>query len=322
MNCTVSVDWLTFSVKGIQPSDVIRRFLGLDPALFQDPGYGLMGYTQSLKFSDIFVLYQPRENDYFCDMGVCVSMSGNGCRIFEKMTSLSGGSSSAFPALFKRLAAEETCSVSRLDIACDDRDGVLNMDTILEKVQRNEVNSRMSKRSVVVSYDGTKKNGATCYIGAPSSDFRVRIYDKALEQGIEGHWLRVEMVMRHENAKAFVLSLSAGEAVGTLAAKVLNDKLSFIDLDDSNITRCTVCDWWRNFVDELEAVRLVSREVIQHAVEHVEEWVEWQVGPSLALLLETLGWSRIFELAVDARERLSDRQRALIRDYNRLSPAL
>ncbi|MCI8808133.1 MAG: replication initiation factor domain-containing protein, partial [Oscillospiraceae bacterium] len=33
-------------------------------------------------------------------------------------------------------------------------------------------------------------NGSTIYIGAPSSDFRVRIYDKALEQGAEGHWVR------------------------------------------------------------------------------------------------------------------------------------
>lgn len=320
MKCSVSIDWLTFSVKGFQPVDVIRRFLGLDPALFQDPGFGLLGYAQALKFNDIFVLYQPRENVYFKDMGVCVSMSGNGCRIFEKMTSFSSGSASAFSALFKRLAAEESCSVSRLDVACDDRDGALDMDVILEKVQHNELNSRLTKRSVVVSYDGMMKNGATCYIGAPSSDFRVRIYDKALEQGIEGHWLRVEMVMRHENAKSFVMSLSAGEAVGSLAAKVLNDKLSFIDRDDSNISRCSVCDWWRNFVDELDSVRLVSREVIQHAVEHVEAWVEWQVGPSLALLFETIGWSRIFELVVDARERLSDRQRALIRDFRKLDP--
>lgn len=321
MKCKVMIDYLTFSLKNWEPSDVIRGVLGMDPALFEDPGFGLLGYGQALKFSDIFVLYQPRENEYFQDMGVCVSMSGNGCRVFESMSSF-GRDGSAFPALFERLVADETFNVSRLDIACDDHEGVLDMDAVVDKVQKNELNTRSSKRSVVVSYDGTQKNGVTAYIGAASSDFRIRIYDKGLEQGIEEHWLRVEMVMRGSHAKSFVLNLTGGQAIGQLAAQVLNDKLSFIERDDSNISRCSVCDWWAAFVDELEAVRLVSREAAQHAVEHIQEWIASQVGPSLAVLFETVGWSRIFELAVSSQKRLSDRQRALIKDFNSLSPAL
>lgn len=59
-----------------------------------------------------------------------------------------------------------------------------------------------------------------------------------------------------------------------------------------------------------------------YAVEHIQEWIASQVGPSLAVLFETVGWSRIFELAVSSQKRLSDRQRALIKDFNSLSPAL
>lgn len=321
MKCKVMIDYLTFSLKNWEPSDVIRGVLGMDPELFEDPGFGLLGYGQALKFSDIFILYQPRENDYFQDMGVCVSMSGNGCRVFESMSSLSRDGS-AFPSLFERLVADDTFNVSRLDIACDDHDGALDMDRVLEKVEHNELNSRMSKRSIVVSYDGMQKNGATAYIGAASSDFRIRIYDKGLEQGIGDHWLRVEMVMRGANAKSFVLNLTGGQAIGQLAAQVLNDKLSFIDRDDSNISRCSVCDWWAAFVDELESVRLVSREAVQHAVEHIQEWITSQVGPSLAVLFDTVGWPRIFELAISSKQRLSDRQRALIKDFNSFAPAL
>ena len=76
MQCQVLVDWLTFSVKERDPARVIRDYLGLDPALFQDAGYGLLGYGKVLRFSDICVCYEPRENDFFRDMGVCVSMSG------------------------------------------------------------------------------------------------------------------------------------------------------------------------------------------------------------------------------------------------------
>ncbi len=98
----------------------------------------------------------------------------------------------AFPVLFQLLASTDGANVSRLDIACDDRAGYLSMDDVPGKVQANEVNSRMTARSAVVSFNGTRRNGATAYIGAASSDFRVRIYDKALEQGTDGHWVRVE----------------------------------------------------------------------------------------------------------------------------------
>ena len=322
MKCQVLVDWLTFSVKEQDPAKVIREYLGLDPELFQDAGYGLLGYNRVLRFSDICVCYEPRENDFFRDMGVCVSMSGNGCRAFETMSKLTqAGQDSVFPTLFQLLAADETANVSRIDIACDDREGFLNMEEIVEKVQASEINSRMTKRSVIVSFDGTQRSGSTIYMGAPSSDFRVRIYDKALEEGVDGHWIRVELVMRHKNAAAFVEQMNSAPSVGKLAAQVVNDKFSFIERDDSNITRCTVCGWWQSFVDELESVRLVARCVIQHSVERIENWIESQVGPSLAVILNTLGWPHLFELARAAAGRLSAWQLSLISDYNSLQTA-
>ena len=189
MKCQVLVDWLTFSVKETDPAAVIKNYLGLDPALFQDAGYGLLGYNRVLRFSDICVCYEPRENDFFRDMGVCVSMSGNGCRTFETMSKLTfdgardkqGMSSTAFSVLFQLLAADETANISRIDVACD----------------------------------------------APSSDFRIRIYDKALEQGEDGHWVRVELVLRKKNANAFVEQMTNAESVGKLAAQVINDKFAF-----------------------------------------------------------------------------------------------
>lgn len=328
MKCQVLIDWLTFSVKEQDPDKVIQTYLGMDPSLFQDTGYSLMGYNKVKRFSDILVCSDGREDDYFKDMGVCVSMSGNGCRTFETMSKLTldlkdrqGTSSVAFPALFQLLVSDTDANVSRIDIACDDRAGYLDMDAILTKTQTNEVNSRMTKRSTVVSFDGTQRNGATVYIGAPSSSFRVRIYDKALEQGESGHWVRVELVMRSQNANAFVEQMTASENVGKLAAQVINDKFSFIERDDSNITRCSICSWWKDFVDELEAVRLVAREVIQHTVEQIGSWVETQVGPSLAILFQTMGWSYLFELAKDSAKRLSDKQISLVTDYNSLQLA-
>ena len=221
MKCQVLIDWLTFSVKEKDPNKVIKTYLGLDPALFQDTGFTqFMGYSKVQRFSDILVCSDGREDDNFHNMGVCVSMSGNGCRTFETMSKLTvdlkdkqGTQSVAFPALFQLLASDADANVSRIDIACDDRAGHLDMDAILTKTQTNEVNSRMTKRSTVISFDGTQRNGATAYLGAASSSFRVRIYDKALEQGEDGHWVRVELVMRSKNANAFVQNMTSSESL-------------------------------------------------------------------------------------------------------------
>jgi len=325
MKCQLLIDWLTFSVKKEDPNEVIRDYLGMDPDLFQETGYSLLGYNRVLRFSDICVCCEPRENEYFKSMGVCVSMSGNGCRAFETMSKLKGtqqGTESvAFPALFQKLTADETANISRVDVACDDREGYLDMDKIIDKTRSNEINSRMLRRTINFSLNGIQKAGATVYIGAPSSSFRVRIYDKALEQGEDGHWVRVELVMRAENANAFVEEMTRAESVGKLAAQVINDKFSFIERDDSNISRCTVCDWWENFVDELEAVRLVARCVIQHGVDHVRNWVESQVGPSLYVLMKTIGLIDIYNIAASSVNRISAQQEALIIDFQNLHAA-
>lgn len=325
MKCQVSIDWLTFSVKEEDPNEVIKDYLGLDPSLFQDMGYSLLGYNKVLRFSDICVCYEPRENKHFRSMGICVSMSGNGCRTFETMSKLGrdehGGGSVAFPALFQLLTADETANISRIDIACDDREGYLDMEQIIAKTRANAVNSRMRWKDIHESIDGADKAGATVYIGAPSSDFRVRIYDKALEQGVEGHWVRVELVIRQSNANAFVGEMTRSEDVGRLAAQVINDKFSFIERDDSNITRCTVCGWWKDFVDELGKVRLVSREVIQHGVERIRDWIESQVGPSLYILMKTMGIMDIYSIAASSAGRISPQQEALIADFHSLCSA-
>lgn len=316
MKCQVLVDWLTFSVKTDNVNKVISDYLGMDPALFQDLGYGLLGYQKCLGFNDIVVCYEGRENDYFRDMGVCVSMSGNGCRTFETMSRLPDQTAGGpFPVLFQKLAGDLRVNVSRIDIACDDREGRLDMQEIIKKTYANDINSRMAKRQVVVSMDGTQRDGSTVYIGSPSSDFRLRIYDKALEQGESGPWIRVEMVMRSKNARGFVDQV-VNSSVGELAARVLNDKFSFINRDDSNISRCSVCSWWSSFVDDLESVRLVARQVVQHTVQQIAAWVDNQVAPSLSIIARSLGWDYLVDLVHRGRRRLSSKQESIVSDYN------
>lgn len=326
MKAEVLIDWLTFSVSTkrygenkshvdvseFTPQEVIKHFLGMDPFLFQETGAPLPGYACALSFNGIFVAYEPRENDHFKNMGICVSMSGNGCRTFESMSTFGPV---PFDSLSQLLADTPGSNVSRIDIACDDHSGVLDMDVMLEKVRLNNINSRMSKRRIVTGWDGLDKDGSTIYIGSEKSAFRLRVYDKALEQGTKEYWIRVEMVLREKQSNAFVAQMVQGVPVGQLAASVLNDKFSFIDRDDSNISRCTVCSWWSDFVGTLATLHLVTRPEPDHAVVRIDRWVYNQVAPSLAVLAETYGLGHVIEIAMTAYDRLSQKQRALIHDF-------
>ena len=265
MNAKVNVliDWITFTVKNeTDPRAVISKYLAIDIRMFQDLGYGINFYSQCLEFNGIMVLYAPVEN--VANMsGVSVSMSGTGCRTFEQFSKLrldgctdsQGMVNLAFPQLFQLIHTND-CNVSRIDIACDDHSGLLDMDDIaeavkpLDKSQLRRFRSRLSKVTRNDSAEGDQDTGTTIYIGAPSSDLRFRIYDKAKEQGdFSNHWVRLEMVLRGKNSMGFVENFVNCESLGVLASGILNDKIQFIDRDDVNISRCSVSGWWLEFVD-------------------------------------------------------------------------
>lgn len=117
---------------------------------------------------------------------------------------------------------------------------------------------------------------------------------------------------------SFVHHAADGQSVGELAALVLNDKFKFIELDDMNISRCSVCSWWSDFVGSLASLHLSSRKDISHPVERIDQWIRDQIAPSLAMLIDTLGWVHLYEMIHAAGDRLSDRQRALVDDFNRM----
>lgn len=326
MKAQILIDWLTFTVKQCyDPHKVINWYLGMDAGLFQEKPFGLDGYQNCMEFNNIKVLYNPREDVNFVNMGVCVQMSGNGCRTFETHSKLhldgntdeQGTGSTVFPALFQVLLANQ-CNVSRIDIACDDHDGVLDLDVIVDCVMHNDVNTRMQKRQVVLSYDGLDRNGTTVYFGAPSSNFRVRIYDKAKEQGnLVSHWVRVEMVFKGKNALAFVENFVNCDSIGTLATGVINDKFRFINRDDVNITRCSTPDWWVDFMENLSAIEILSREVMQHDIDTVEEWALKQLAPSLGMLYKAKGDLWLQSFINKGQKAMSLKQQKLVEDYRK-----
>lgn len=338
MQASPSIDYLTVRFANqTDPDAIIIDKLQLDPNLFEDREFSpLPNYRKSKWFGGIVVCYDAagargaaaadwtdiEKQMSINRMGVCASMSGEGCRTFEHMSTLRFSSAGAMAELFQTIYLDSDASATRIDLALDDHNGHLEMNTLIEYAKHSaNLNSRIRTIEVVSKYEGNLDRGQTLYIGHPSSNFRIRIYDKAKEQFTPEQaeyskpWIRVELVMRAENANGFIAAYCNSADLGALAAGILNDKLRFIERDDSNISRCSTAQWWLDFVESVEQVKLFVPEPIQHTIDRMGEWLTYQVSPALATYFKAFGWTGITKLLTNGSTRMSDKHNAVLKDF-------
>lgn len=309
MNSQISVlvDWLTFSTRAYDdPVDVIRDYLGLNPDLFE-ARYGLMFYTKSLYFKGISVYFEPSESaSNYEDMGICVSMSGSGCRTFDCYSIWT------FPQLFELIADDDTSICSRVDLACDDRFGLLDLDLISDCIAEGRVRSRLSKFSIISSYEGGV-NAKTIYLGSEKSAYRIRIYDKAKERNCpsEEVWNRFEIVLKDQYSDQFIDLIQTMD-LGLFISSFLNDKIDFIERDDCNISRCSVCSWWSDFVGQFVNISFSIDKSSSDDLLRKEDYFVYQLAPTFSLLYDALGFDFFHLLYSQGLARRSKRKQALL----------
>ena len=160
-------------------------------------------------------------------------MTGQGCRAFEDLSNLDWNS------LFRWLTSDSSVHVTRLDVACDDRIGVLPMKSIVKDIERGNYISKMKKREIVRSGSDERLQGTTVTLGSPQSQVRIRLYDKAAElEKSEQHWIRCEMQLRDDRAHSF-MARSMSTTIGHTYTGVLSNYLKILRpiKEDSNKSR-------------------------------------------------------------------------------------
>ena len=288
------LDWVGFTLKVDDPHEALN-ITGLSPTLFFECKKGFSGYKKSLRFGNISVYFQGRE-----DMGCHVEMTGQGCRQYEAQ----------FPDnpwlnLFTR-ALSEQANFTRLDLAIDTVDGSLPLESVWSAVQDHDiqVRSRFGEWSRYLSgsfRQGKKTTGETLYLGSKSSHVMFRIYNKAQESGIDSSWIRFEVQLRdtraHEAAKLFVTGID----VGNLAVGIINNYFAIINSDDSNVSRCTLQSWWQNWLTSTEKITLTTDKAVK-LVSDSMEFIKRQYAPSLAMINKHLGAAPFKEFVKEVLE--------------------
>ena len=316
MKAQVLIDFLTFTIQKVKNwENVVRNILLMDPKIFKEQDRGGLGYNSSVRYDNIIIYYNGRE-----DMGICVSMSGTGCRTYEAYSD-----DTEIVELLKKIIKmrdkdEASANITRIDIAADDKKGSLNLEKMLECLRERKVNTRLRMVCEQKSYNlgkESEKDAISFYLGSNKSDFRYRIYDKAKEQGdLESHLVRVELVNRSSYALGAAKALiNAGEDIGKCIAAMIRASLLFIEADNSRIERCSVAEWWDEFLETLETLKYLEKIKTIHTAEKLYCRIEDQLSRTLAMGKMLFGEQFIMRVATEGEKKLTKEQQALVNDY-------
>ncbi len=213
-------------------------------------------YSNGEYFDGILIAYNLDEN--YQVTSTFLDISGKGCRTVEQLNP----DFDWFEFLYRydSQIRDKTAHISRIDIACDVDDGSLTIGQI-QKYTRQQLYVCRSKLLPVVSYMRIME----VLFGSPKSDRLLRIYDKALEQGIPDiDWLRLEFQLRNDNATSWYLNWCEHRDIGKLYAGVMIDFLRFVSpprgtsiktiKQHSHQHRLPTVTWWSDFIGEAERI--------------------------------------------------------------------
>ncbi len=297
----IVIDWLSVTFFDVTP-DHIKALLGLNTQDidWRDELCYRNGYPRQISFSNIAIRYgadkvenwttdekKSADDKVRFDMGIQLDMSGNGCRAFE-----SYGHSDWIKLLSDICALGKGAQFTRIDLSYDDRDGILPMQRIMCDTEDEYWTGAPSKWMTYRSGDQRNKlKGKTAYIGSKSSQVYLRIYDKAAEREFSEddnvHWIRVELVLRHDRSNAAVQEILQRNDVGEVLCGVLKNYCCFREpSNDSNKSRWPVAEYWEKLLNGVQRIRLFSAPGEAYNFKKTEEFMIAQWGQAIQTFYE------------------------------------
>lgn len=299
-NNKIIIDWLQFTLLRDDGLQVVFRILRLNPSDFERLDKGGLGYKDQLINNNVRIYFNGN-----LGMGINTSISGQGCRFMESQ-------GIDLWSLVFRLAQSAKINITRLDLALDT--SIKLIDKIRASIDKKKYISKSRSISYICKSGKDSTRTETIYIGSRSSDLMIRIYDKAVEQGIEDiNWERWEIVLKKDKIREAIPLLK--KDISQTFRDILYTYFRPIQKIESNKSRSKVESWYMKFLGQVEKVSLY-REPTQKTIEDKWAWVEKQVAPTLSLLALAFDNTEFLSgLALGNTERIKQKDLDLIKKY-------
>lgn len=283
-------DWISFTSKIHSVNDILNILdFRPDTVRFQSNDYGRYFYKKSLYYDGIHIYYDGHSKEG--DMGVCVEMSGTGLRNWEEY------GNADYDSLFKLILTHynddpDQCrmKLTRLDIAYDDFEGILDLKTIMRDAMDYNYLSRLRKCTVNLDMSEGEYTGLTVAHGSMKSNVYIRMYDKRLEQNVTtllDHWIRCELQLRKENALGFIM---LDDTIEHKYFSVLNQYLRYlVHSEDTHRERWSTAPYWLNFVRSAESKSIFHKPKNDYKPENLISYVENQLSGAVSTYIELVG---------------------------------
>ena len=217
---------------------------------------------------------------------------------------------------------------SRLDIKVDDYGKEITVAKVYEAAKAGNFTGFRKWEP----YYGPRQRGdvyegpSTVYFGSrgkSGSGRFLRIYDKAKQSSGEIDATRVELELSGDKAFEAFENISSldFDFFKDLAVGYVKSSISFIDRVSSHISRCPVLRWWDSLFSDFTAIHF-SPKVVVKTYQKSLDWLENQVAPTFAMVLESLAAispddaiSFFYKMWFKGNENMSEKQKFLLRSW-------
>lgn len=270
---------------------IIKDILKLNINYMLHEDYGHYKYTEHYYIGDVVIYTSDDE-----EKGVLLELKGKGCRQFESY--LLAQERSWYDFFMDALV--EGGVMKRLDLAINDRTGLLDIPELIKKCENEECISKFRSFKNYGSGELVKHNeadkggmGHTLYIGSFSSEVYFSCYEKNYEQyaklGIPIEEVpiknRFEIRLKNERAYYAVRELLTNYDAEQTAFSIINQYIRFADKEPDK----RKSDWktnarWSWFIGEGRPPVKLTTKPEPYTLERTLNWLQRQVAPTLKML--------------------------------------
>lgn len=282
------IDYVRLRFPTTDVKEVIQNTLRLNMKYFLHEDFGYYGYSEHFVLGDIMVLVSHEEAK-----GVLLELRGRGTRQFEGYLEAQGRDWYEF---FMDCLVQKAV-IKRLDLAINDKVGLLNIPTLTKKCANEECISVFRSFKSYRSGELTRRDekigmGHTLYIGSLRSDIYMCLYQKNYEEYAKKNIPlsdtetknRFEIRLKNERALYTLKDLLKHENPERTAFKIINRYLRFCDKEKGKPrSEWKLNDDWKLFIGEnRQAMRLTTKPE-PYTFDRTLRWLAHQVAPSLKI---------------------------------------
>jgi phage replication initiation protein len=217
--------------------------------------------------------------------------------------------------------------VTRTDVAMDDREATVAVETVRQAVEAGQVVSRSKQFKVIQASNHRQgiRTGETLYFGSRESQSMLRVYDKRLELQAKGredaasYGVRWEMEFKQDRAQACAKALLTLDAedwraflVGVLRSYV-DFRETTREAESYEKYRAPLLAWWEALTEGFKRCRLVV-ERIQQRLDDVAAWLAQSVASMLAVVVACRGDQFLTELIYAGTKKWTQKHYALLKE--------